>query len=193
MSTGANQGVGFETSQNLLLSSADYHALLGSRDVAKGEAAARALQSLPGLKGTISLVRINVIDDKYGRLDVLVNDSGIFSAKQPARDAFRDTLAVSVVGALSTTEAFLPLLRRSSAPRLVFVSSSIGSITHAADPNSRYYGAHASEYRASKAALNMRQGGAGEPEGGGERVATVVKGKRDADVGKSAGFMESPW
>ncbi|KAI9769743.1 MAG: putative secondary metabolism biosynthetic enzyme [Geoglossum umbratile] len=239
--TGANQGVGFETARNLLLSSTDYHVLLGTRDAAKGEAAAKALQLLPGLKGSVSHVQIDVTNDSsvdaaaaqvdatHGRLDTLVNNAGIFSAKQPAREALRDVLAVNVVGALSTTEAFLPLLRKAPAPRIVFVSSSVGSITHAADPKSKYYGAHANEYRASKAALNMlivqywarlgkdgfkvfgadpglvatnftgnpeqlRQRGAGTPADGGERIATVVKGERDADVGKVCGvYGVSPW
>lgn len=140
----------------------------------------------------------------------------------------REVAAVNIVGPISATEAFLPLLRKSSAPRLVFVSSSVGSITHASDPNSKYYVASANEYRASKAALNMlmvqywvklgkdgfkvfgadpgliatnfvnadqvRKRGAMEPEVGGERVATVIKGERDADVGKVCGvYGISPW
>ena len=168
------------------------------------------------------------VSDTYARLDVLVNNAGIFSKNPSARDAMREILAVNTVGVVSVTEAFLPLLRKSSAPRLLFVSSSVGSISHAADPTSKYYAPAANEYRASKAALNMlmvqywnklgkegfkvfgadpglvathmvdieavRKRGALEADVGGERVATVVKGERDADVGKVCGvYGVSPW
>jgi NAD(P)-dependent dehydrogenase (short-subunit alcohol dehydrogenase family) len=242
--TGANQGVGYETAKNLVLSSADYHVILGSRDKAKGESAAKELQSVPGVKGTVSSTQLDVTDDssvdnsakrleeQWGRLDVLVNNAGIISmARPPTREAFRTVLDTNVIGPLSVTEAFLPLLRKAEhkPARLVFVSSSMGSITHASDPNSPYYNPHGTEYRTSKAALNMlmtmynarlkdegflvfgtdpglcatnftkdseslRKRGAAEPSDGGERVATVVKGEKDADVGKLLGvYGVSPW
>jgi NAD(P)-dependent dehydrogenase (short-subunit alcohol dehydrogenase family) len=169
------------------------------------------------------------IASTYGRLDVLVNNAGIFSKNPVIREAARETLAVNVVGSVSVTEAFLPLLRKSSAPRLVFVSSSVGSISQAADPKSPYYRpGGGNEYRASKAALNMyvvqyhnklslegikvfgadpglvvtnlmnmeNQRARGGVKGyvGGERIATVVKGERDADVGRVCGvYGVSPW
>ncbi|GKU08296.1 short chain dehydrogenase [Fusarium langsethiae] len=168
--TGANQGVGYETVKNLLMSSVDYHVIIGSRDEAKGEAAATELQSLEHIKGTVSSIQIDVTDDRsvdaaacnltseWGRLDILVNNAGIVSmASPPTREAFRAVLATNLVGALSVTEAFLPLLRKAEhrPPRLIFVTSSTGSITHAANPDSPYYSGHATEYRASKAGLNM--------------------------------------
>ncbi|MCJ1237380.1 hypothetical protein MMC14_005365 [Varicellaria rhodocarpa] len=236
--TGANQGIGFETAANLLVSSSAYHVLLGSRDIEKGTSAVARLNALP-IKGSVSSIQIDVTDDisvdaaakqvldKYDRLDILVNNTGIFSKNPSARNAFREVLAVNCVGAVSVTEAFLPLLRKSAAPRLIFVSSSVGSITHASDPESRYYAPSANEYRASKSALNMlmiqywvklgkdgfkhgadprliatnfvnaeavRKRGALEPHVGGERVATVVRGERDEDVGKLCGeYGISPW
>jgi NAD(P)-dependent dehydrogenase (short-subunit alcohol dehydrogenase family) len=121
----------------------------------------------PSSKRTVSVVQIDVTDDKsvdsaavkvdatFGRLNVLVNNARVYSEKQPARDALRDSLAVNVVGSVSTTDAFPPLLRKSSKPWLVFVTSAMGSLTHSSDPKSRYYGLYANEYRASKAAVNM--------------------------------------
>ncbi|KAI1094974.1 NAD(P)-binding protein [Rostrohypoxylon terebratum] len=243
--TGGNQGVGYETAKNLILSSQDYHVILGSRDAAKGEAAAKELQAAEGIKGSTSSIQIDVTDDEsvdaaasritseYGRLDILINNAGIASmTKPPTRTAFRRILETNVVGALSVTEAFLPLLREAihKPPRLVFVSSSMGSITHASNPDSPYYApGGATEYRTSKAALNMlialyyarlkpegfyvfgadpglcatnftgnpaalRQRGAAEAWQGGERVATVVKGEKDADVGRVLGeYGVSPW
>ena len=238
--TGANQGVGYETAKNLLLSSPTYHVLLGSRDPTKGAAAVSALRGLPNLLGTVDPLTLDVTSDasvdaaaaevaaSHGRLDTLVNNAGIFSKNPVARDAFREILAVNAVGVVSVTEAFLSLLRKSSSPRLVLISSSVGSITHAADPTSKYYNPSANEYRASKAAVNMllvqysnrlgkegmkvigadpgliatnfvnaeqvRKRGAMEPEVGGERVATVVKGVRHADLGRVCGeYGVSPW
>jgi NAD(P)-dependent dehydrogenase (short-subunit alcohol dehydrogenase family) len=230
-SSGANQGIGYEAAKNLVLSSLDYHVLVGSRDVAKGTTAVSTLQALPGLKGSISLLQIDVTDDasvdsaavkiqkEHGRLDILVNNSGIGSSHNYSiRDAMKEVYAVNVFGVVSVTEAFIPLLRRSSKPRLIFVSSTTGSITIAADPNSPLNGGGAIDYRSSKAALNMlmvlycnRLKGEGfmvhgvnpgliatnfhggvarpgaRPEVGGGRVAKVVKGERDADVGKVCG------
>jgi NAD(P)-dependent dehydrogenase (short-subunit alcohol dehydrogenase family) len=239
MNAGANQGIGFETAKNLLLTSSNYHVLLGSRDLSKGSEAVSALEAA-SIKGTVKPIQIDVTDDSsvdaaaslvestYGRLDILVNNAGIVSKNPVVREAARETLAVNVIGSVSVTEAFLPLLKKSSAPRLVFVSSSLGSITQAADPKSPYFRPLGNEYRASKAALSMyivqyqnklspdgfkvfgadpglvvtnlmnsenqRARGGVEGHFGGERIATVLKGERDADVGRVCGvYGVSPW
>jgi NAD(P)-dependent dehydrogenase (short-subunit alcohol dehydrogenase family) len=209
-----------------LISSSNYHIILGSRDLTNGTEAALALLKCP-IKGTVESVQIDVTDDdsvdaaarkvkdSFGRLDILINNAGIGARQNPSiRDAMREVLAVNVVGVVSVTEAFLPLLRKSSAPRLIFVSSTTGSITIAADPTGPLHGGGAMDYRSSKAALNMlmvlywnrleQEGfkvfganpgliatnfhGGGrpgsEPAVGGERIAAVVRGDRDADLGK---------
>ncbi|KAF5620773.1 short-chain alcohol dehydrogenase [Fusarium sp. NRRL 52700] len=168
--TGANQGVGFETAKNLVLSSVKYHVIIGSRDEAKGEIAARSLQSLDDIKGTVSSIQIDITDDnsvdaaaqtlasEWGRLDILVNNAGIVSmVSPPTRETFRKVLETNLVGALSVTEAFLPLLSKSEhkPPRLIFVTSSTGSITLTSNPESPLHNAGAMEYRAGKAGLNM--------------------------------------
>ncbi|CCT75340.1 related to dehydrogenases with different specificities (related to short-chain alcohol dehydrogenases) [Fusarium fujikuroi] len=242
--TGANQGVGFETAKNLVLSSVKYHVIIGSRDEAKGEIAARSLQSLDDIKGTVSSIQIDVTDDnsvdaaaqtlasEWGRLDILVNNAGIISmASPPTREAFRKVLETNLVGALSVTEAFLPLLHKSEhkPPRLIFVTSSTGSITLTSNPESPLHSAGATEYRTSKAGLNMlmtmynirlksegflvfgvdpglcatnftsdaeslKQRGAAEPAEGGDRIARVIKGEKDEDVGKAIGVQGiNPW
>ncbi|KAM0197352.1 hypothetical protein ACHAPQ_006693 [Fusarium lateritium] len=242
--TGANQGVGYETAKNLLLSSVKYHVILGCRDEAKGEAAVEELRSLENIKGTVSSMQIDVTDDEsvdaaaqtlaseWGRLDILVNNAGILSTiSPPTRETFRKILETNLVGALSVTEAFLPLLRKAEhkPPRLIFVTSSTGSITHASNPESPLYTPGAAEYRSSKVGLNMlmalyhvrlksegflvfgadpglcatnftndpeslRKRGAVEPSEGGERVARVIKGEKDGDVGKALGVDGiNPW
>ncbi|KAF4462089.1 short-chain alcohol dehydrogenase [Fusarium albosuccineum] len=168
--TGANQGVGYETAKNLVLSSPDYHVILGCRNILKGEEAAANLQELPDIKGTVLSTELDVTDDtsvdaaaklvgsEYGRVDILVNNAGIIStANPPIREAFRSVLETNLVGALSVMEAFLPLLWNAmhKPARLIFVSSSMGSIKHAADPASPYYNPRGTEYRVSKAGLNM--------------------------------------
>jgi NAD(P)-dependent dehydrogenase (short-subunit alcohol dehydrogenase family) len=165
----------------------------------------------------------NQISDSYGRLDILVNNAGVFSVNPVKRDAFREVLAINCVGVVSVTEAFLSLLKKSSAPRLIFVGTSAGSLTHAADPSSRFFNPiGAVAYRTSKAALSMIlmhyhgllspdgfkvfgadpgliatnltgdkesliKRGAAEGHVGGERVACVVRGDRDSDVGRVCG------
>lgn len=227
----------------ILLESSKYHVLIGSRVVAKGEEAEATLKAFAGTQGTIDTIQIDVTDDasvdtaaetiasRYGRLDVLVNNAGIcpesaFAGKNtaapPARSVMREVFSTNCIGVVSVTEAMLPLLRKSSSPRLVFVSSSTGSLTQASDPKSRFHTAGRSEYRASKTALNflmlqywialkdagflvsaadpglnatnltgdeesLRNRGAPEPSVGGERIAKVVRGDRDADVGKVCG------
>jgi NAD(P)-dependent dehydrogenase (short-subunit alcohol dehydrogenase family) len=211
--------------------------------VSRGEEAVKKIQALRDVKGTVETIQMDVTDDdsvdaaaaavsrSHGRLDILVNCAGIIRLGPP-RQAAREIFATNVVGYISVTEAFLPLMRKSAAaggtPRLVFVSSSTGSITHASDPTSKYYAPAANEYRASNAARNMlmnqywvklqqegflvfgadpgltathfmdpealRKRGAVEPAVGGERVACVVRGDRDADVGRVCGeYGVSPW
>ncbi|KAG6356920.1 hypothetical protein INS49_014795 [Diaporthe citri] len=180
--TGANQGLGFEAAKALATSRRGpngeaYHVLVGSRDLAKGETAAAAINAIgAGTGGSAEAIQLDVTDASsiaaaagkvrtgHGRLDALVNNAGTLS-QDPAgvAAALRADLEVNVLGAAAVTEAFLPLLLAPKAagadPRLVFVSSSMGSLTGAADPSSRYYrsvlGTSPLEYRVSKAALNM--------------------------------------
>ena len=240
-SIGANQGLGFETAKNLLTTSAKYHVILGCRDLVKGQAAVEAFKGLTDFQCDVSALQIDVTNDKsvdaaaakvdteYGHVDVLVNNAGVYGGDPPSRDTLRNTLEVNVVGAFSATEAFLRLLFKSPAPRIIFVTSSLGSFTYTSDKTSRHYGPYANELRASKAALNMvmlayanhpklekfkvfgvdpgflatnftgnpdemRKMGATEPDIGGQAVASVVKGEKDADVGKITSLDGiTPW
>ncbi|KAJ6545002.1 hypothetical protein DFH09DRAFT_1172443 [Mycena vulgaris] len=166
--TGANKGIGFETAKQLASQYKGYHILMGSRDVERGAKAAETLQQA-GL--SVEALAIDVADDrsieaaaetvksKFGRLDVLINNAGIaldsFTGEPSSRAVFEQTFAVNVFGAASTTEAFIPLLEKSAAARLVFVSSDLGSLALRADPEGRYSVIDAQSYRCSKAAMNM--------------------------------------
>jgi NAD(P)-dependent dehydrogenase (short-subunit alcohol dehydrogenase family) len=159
----------------------------------------------------------------------LINNAGVVSLDPVKRDALREALAVNLVGPVSVTEAFLSLLRNSPSPRIIFVSSSVGSLTHSSDPTSHFYNPAGMEYRASKSGLSMviiqyqhmlkdegfkvfgadpglvatnltkdpdslRKMGASDADVGGARVASVVRGDRDADVGRVCGeYGVLPW
>ncbi|MFC4048802.1 SDR family NAD(P)-dependent oxidoreductase [Actinomadura syzygii] len=163
--TGANKGLGKETSRQLL--GCGMTVFMGSRDPDRGAAAADDL----GGAGTAVPVRLDVTDaadveavaDRlrrdHGRLDVLVNNAGTVVDRLPADTTaaeLRETFEVNVFGVVTLVHAMLPLLRASAAPRIVNVSSttaSMGLTSGGAD-----FGGDADRrmaYAASKAALNM--------------------------------------
>ena len=97
------------------------------------------------------------VTTKFGHLDVLINNAGISledddkSLSGPAlRTTYKDVFAVNTFGAALTTDAFIPLLGESPAPRVVFISSDISSLTDRWN-NPVFLPV----YRSSKAALNM--------------------------------------
>ncbi|PWI69591.1 short chain dehydrogenase [Purpureocillium lilacinum] len=207
--TGANSGIGFDTSHALAAASADHHVIMGCRSVDKGEVALRQLQARvsDGHAGTLSLLQLDITSDEsiaaaaasieatHGRLDWLVNNAGITVRNAPSRRAeLLDTYNTNTAGPLILTEALLPLLRRSSDPRVVNVSSNLGSVAARFDETSSYYRQPWEAYRMSKAALNMAtgcllaaHGGSGSGSEGGVRfwaycpgyVVTNLTGEED--------------
>jgi NAD(P)-dependent dehydrogenase (short-subunit alcohol dehydrogenase family) len=99
------------------------------------------------------------VQQQYGQLDVLVNNAGIaLDVKEkgaPIRSMIQRTFEVNVFGAAVVTNAFLLLLEKSSNPRIVFTSSTVGSLTQAADFDYPWSKAPIPAYRTSKAAMNM--------------------------------------
>jgi NAD(P)-dependent dehydrogenase (short-subunit alcohol dehydrogenase family) len=170
--TGANQGVGFQVAKELV--AAGLTVLLGSRDLAKGEAAARQIGAIPIRIDLTDAASISGAADRirseYGRLDLLVNNAAIaktvdrvlgsddYSAHTKASnldlDEMRAVWEVNVFGTLAVYQAMLPLLRESSDARIVNVSSGQGSLGTNADPSYQYYGMYGPIYGASKTALN---------------------------------------
>ncbi|CAO5227401.1 SDR family NAD(P)-dependent oxidoreductase [Frankia sp. AgKG'84/4] len=166
--TGGNRGLGFAAARLLIQTGATV--VIGARQEAAAHAAVDALSEGPGkvdwvhldvTSTTIMRTAAAAIRDRYCRLDVLVNNAGILPEATDAiepefadPDVFQRTFETNVFGAVSATEIFLPLLRKSHAGRIVNVSSTMGSLTDQNNPQSPYYPMLLPAYRSSKAALN---------------------------------------
>jgi NAD(P)-dependent dehydrogenase (short-subunit alcohol dehydrogenase family) len=157
--TGANRGVGLQVAKELVANGLSV--LVGSRNFARGEAAAKEIGS-----GAIAL-QLDVTDrvsiaaaaervrEEFGQLDLLVNNAAISNtrkgslslqeyakitlASNASLDEIRAVWETNVFVVLAVYQAMLPLLRKSSAARIVNVSSGVGSPTTNADPAHRYH------------------------------------------------------
>lgn len=139
---------------------------MGARNQAKGEKALNDLQTRKP-QGTLSLVVLDVSKDDsieaaaakikadFGRLDILVNNAGIVVPDPITRESLRTVFDTNVFGVLLLTNAMTPLLRASKSPKIINVSSELGSITQKLDPTSPLHKMPGEVYRLSKAALNM--------------------------------------
>jgi NAD(P)-dependent dehydrogenase (short-subunit alcohol dehydrogenase family) len=139
--TGANKGIGLETVRRLV--AARHHVYLGARDAQRGRAAADAVGAefveLDVTSDDSVRRAADAVERAEGHLDVLVNNAGITGPVRDVHDYDGDDIALvlmtNVVGYVRVIHAFLPLLDRSSAPRIVNVSSGLGSFALAHDEN----------------------------------------------------------
>jgi NAD(P)-dependent dehydrogenase (short-subunit alcohol dehydrogenase family) len=207
--TGANQGIGLQIAKDLV--ARDFTVLVGSRNLARGEAAAKeigadahALQLDVTQKASIAAAAKRVREE-FGRLDVLVNNAAIARTgnmgeksveeyaqlTRPSRvslDEVRAVFETNVFGVLAVTQAMLPLLREAPAGRIVNVSSGSGSLTLAsgADPSRRRI--FGPTYSASKTALNaMTLAMAIELEGTAIKVNAAAPGFTKTNLNNYAG------
>ena len=156
--TGANKGIGFEVARQLARK--DFHVFLGARDEKAGRAAEEKLRQ----DGAVTFLKLDVADEKsikhaaeefsrqVNHLDVLINNAGILLDEDKdilkiSVDTFEKTLRTNTLGPLLVSQAFVPLLTKSDAPRIVNVSSTGGQLTDGAD-------GWAPGYCISKTALN---------------------------------------
>ncbi len=167
--TGANKGIGYEVARQL---GRDHGmtVLLGCRDEARGQEAADRLkaesvdaQAIPLDVTDPASVRKaagRIERDFGGQLDVLVNNAGVAPdlslPSQTDLEKFQATHATNVFGPVAVTTTLLPLLRRSSAGRIVNVSSSLGSLAGNSKPEPGFSDYKLVAYNSSKAALNMQ-------------------------------------
>lgn len=173
--TGANQGVGFQVAKELVANGVTV--LLGSRDPARGQAAAEQIGEgahpiqIDVTDAASIATAAQRITDEFGRLDLLVNNAGISRARSSdgdflgdyaaankastaSMDEIRTVWETNVFGTLAVYQAMLPLLRKSADARIVNVSSGVGSLTANADPDYPYHSMFGPVYPASKAAQN---------------------------------------
>jgi NAD(P)-dependent dehydrogenase (short-subunit alcohol dehydrogenase family) len=166
--TGANKGIGLEVAKRL--AQHGFFVYIGSRNLANGEAAVEQLHAT-GLSN-LAAIELDVtnpdsiraaraaIGDKTPVLDVLVNNAGISggvsqSALHATLAQFRDVFETNVFGAVGVTQAFIDLLEKSPAPRIVNVSTAMASLTLYADLTNESFAHRYPVYQSSKAALNM--------------------------------------
>ncbi|WP_030756975.1 SDR family oxidoreductase [Streptomyces sp. NRRL F-5135] len=150
--TGANKGIGYEIAAGL--GALGYRVGVGARDEDRREAAAQKLRGagvdafgvpLDVTSDQSVTDAAELIERQAGRLDALVNNAGISGpptgpgwGQDPTMldlDVVRTVVETNVIGVIRVTNAMLPLLRRSTSPRVVNASSSVGSLTWQADPD----------------------------------------------------------
>ena len=159
--TGANKGLGYETARRLI--ELGHTVLAGARDPQRGTKAASELgatfiQIDPTHDDSVQAAAAWVRGE-YGHLDVLINNAGTAAprvgAEELTADAAMEGFGINVFGPIRVTHAFLPLLRAAEHPRIVNVSSAVGSFHRILQPGTVENAVTLPVYPATKAALNM--------------------------------------
>jgi NAD(P)-dependent dehydrogenase (short-subunit alcohol dehydrogenase family) len=163
--TGANKGIGFEIAAGL--GRLGWRVGVGARDQRRREDAVEELRAdgvdafgvpLDVTSEQSVAAAARLIEEQQGRLDVLVNNAAV-TGGMPQTPTAVDPATVlqvvdtNVVGVIRVTNAMLPLLRRTSSPRIVNMSSSVGSLTLQTTPGA-FVGPISAAYSPSKTFLN---------------------------------------
>lgn len=165
--TGANKGIGFETAKQLL--QLGYSVFIGSRDLKRGLKAVDILKEL-GYKD-VDVLQIDVtnlfsvqrarkeLESKVSQLDVLINNAGIIGEipQNPSTislDNLRTVYETNFFGVILTTQHLLDLMKKSEEPRIINVSSDMGSLTNHSNPEYEFYDVKPMAYCSSKTAVN---------------------------------------
>lgn len=167
--TGANRGIGLETARQL--GKSGITVVVGARSLATAQKTATTLQGEGIDAFPVQLDVTNAADrrsaakavaDKYGKLDILINNAGVGPEDgllvpktiETTEEELQKVFGTNLFSTIAVTREFLPLLKKSSAGRIVNLSSILGSLTLHADPNSPIAGSKLFAYDASKTALN---------------------------------------
>jgi NAD(P)-dependent dehydrogenase (short-subunit alcohol dehydrogenase family) len=155
--TGANKGLGYETARRLL--ARGHTVYVGARSAELGEAAASELGGqfvqLDVTDDVSVEAALGIIDEREGRLDVLVNNAGISATGDVSGAVALQVFDTNAVGLIRVTQAALPLLQKSENPVVVNVSSALGSFWAVTNPERRQFHFPSIMYGASKAAVSM--------------------------------------
>ena len=167
--TGANRGIGFETSKQL--AKKNTKVILGSRDLDKGK---KAVEKLATEGIDADLIQYDAFDlnapqkvydyisKEYNKLDILINNAGVLltgnlfvtnSSSVTDKD-IKDTFQTNLFSVISLTQKLLPLIKKSDAGRIVNVSTILSSLTLHSAKDSPISPAKEFAYNASKTALN---------------------------------------
>ncbi|WP_338324719.1 SDR family NAD(P)-dependent oxidoreductase [Nonomuraea polychroma] len=187
--------------------------MIGARDPRRGEEATAAVRAAGGDAHAVILdvtdpatvqEAARWVEERFGHLDVLVNNAGITGSGQVSPEDARDQIPssvdldmvravfeINVFGVIAVTNAMLPLLRRSPAPRIVNVSSAAGSLTINSIPDGPLVGLPTSAaYSPSKTALNaLTVQYANELRKGGILVNAADPGFVDTDINNHTGYL----
>ena len=187
--TGGNAGLGLEIVRALSKETTSYNIVVGSRNLEKGNSAVAQIQSeLPQTPSKLSAVQIDILSDDsirsavehvsstFGKLDVLINNAGtnvdreIQQGNYSLRDGWNLAWNTNVTGAHVTTTEFVPLLLKSAAPRLLFITSGTSPLSGTERMDAQYALINGSpaagwpkpqvlnpteSYRSTKTGLNM--------------------------------------
>ena len=167
--TGANRGIGFETSKQL--AKKDTKVILGSRDLDKGK---KAIEKLSAEGINADLIQYDAFDldapqkvydyisKEYKKLDILINNAGVLltgnlfvtNSSSVSDKDIKDTFQTNLFSVISLTQKLLPLIKKSDAGRIVNVSTILSSLTLHSAKDSPISPAKEFAYNASKTALN---------------------------------------
>jgi NAD(P)-dependent dehydrogenase (short-subunit alcohol dehydrogenase family) len=165
--TGGNKGIGFATAKQLL--GLGYFVYVGARDEKKGLAAVQQLNALGFNKAALLVINVadirsvkaaaGLLSTQAGKLDVLVNNAAIGGAQPQSASSvdvavLRDVYETNFFGVVQVTQAMLPLMQKSQAPRIVNVSSELGSLGYHYRDKSEYFASNLMAYSTSKTAVN---------------------------------------
>jgi NAD(P)-dependent dehydrogenase (short-subunit alcohol dehydrogenase family) len=167
--TGANRGIGLETARQL--GKKGVTVVVGARSLPAAQQTAATLQGegidafpvqLDVTKSADREAAAKTIADKYGKLDILINNAGVGPEEgiqrpktiETTEEELQKIFGTNVFSVVAVTREMLPLLKKSPAGRIVNLSSILGSLTLHADPKGPLSGSKLFAYDASKSALN---------------------------------------
>ena len=132
--TGAGRGMGVDLAKAAL--AAGYSVVATGRDT-------RAVARAVGASDDLLVVKLDVTNladaeaavraviDRYGRIDVLVNNAGNFKAgyfEELTPEQIEQQLAATLLGPMNVTRAILPIMRRQRSGHIITISSTAGLV-----------------------------------------------------------------